>query len=84
MSWVTFIWALVLGACVSMALPHLFVGVKRRAWENLLFAIAALAVAGIAFGELKIMHARTTGEIGRALQWMHVPVLFLSWESSGS
>ncbi len=77
MSWVTFIWALVLGACVTMALPHLFVSVKRRAWENLLFTIAALAVAGIAFGELKMMHARTTWEIGRALQWTHVPILLL-------
>ena len=77
MSWVTFTWALVLGACVTMALLHLFVGVKRRAWENLFFTIAALAVAGIAFGELKMMHARTTGEIGRALQWTHVPISLL-------
>jgi PAS domain S-box-containing protein len=78
MNWVTFIWALVLGACVTMALPHLFVAVKRRAWENLLFTITAFAVAGIAFGELTIMHSRTTEEIGRALQLTHVPVFFLS------
>ena len=78
MSWVTFIWALVLGACVTMALPHLFVGVKRRAWENLLFTITAFAVAGIAFGELTIMHSRTADAIGRAIQWTHIPVFFLS------
>src|SRR4051812_32512138 len=77
MSWVTFIWALILGACVTMALPHLFVSVKRRAWENFLFAMAALAVAGIVVGELAIMHARTTGEIGRATQWIHLPIFFL-------
>ncbi len=77
MSWVTFIWALVVGASVTMALPHLFIGLKRRAWENLLFAISALAVAGIACGELAIMHSRTTEGIGRAIQWMHIPVFFL-------
>jgi hypothetical protein len=78
MSWVTFIWAVVFGACATMALPHLVIGLKGRAWENLFFVVAALAVAGIAFGELAIMHSRTTEEIGRAMQWTHVAVFFLS------
>ena len=77
MSSVTFIWALVIGACATMALPHLLIGLKHGAWENLLFAVAALAVADIAGGELSIMHARTTEEIGRAQQWTHLPVFFL-------
>jgi len=77
MSLVTFIWALVIGACATMALPHLLIGIKRGALENLLFALAALAVAGIAAGELAIIHSRTAEEIGRALQWTHVPVFFL-------
>lgn len=66
-----------MGACATMALPHLLIGMKRRAWENLLFAIAALAVAGTALGELAIMHSRTLEEIGRAQQWTHVPIFFL-------
>ncbi len=77
MSWVTFIWALVIGASTTMALPHLFIGLKHRAWANLLFALAALGVAGIAFGELAIMHSPTTREIGRAIQWTHLPVFFV-------
>ncbi len=77
MSLVTFIWALVIGACATMALPHLLLGLKGRAWENLLFSLAALAVAGIGLGELAIMHSRTPEEIGRALQWTHLPVFFL-------
>src|SRR6266404_8172119 len=77
MSWVTFIWATVFGACAIMALPHLLIGLKGRAWENLLFALAALSVAGIAFGELAIMQARTTEEIGRAIRWIHLPIFFL-------
>jgi two-component system sensor kinase FixL len=60
-----------------MALPHLLISMKRRAWENLFFAIAALAVAGTALGELAIMHSRTTEEIGRAQQWTHFAVFFL-------
>jgi PAS domain S-box-containing protein len=77
MSWVTFTWALVFGACATMALPHLFIGLKDREWKNLLFAVAALAVAGIAFGELRIMHSQTPEEIGRMIRWTHVPVFFL-------
>src|SRR5450432_982829 len=77
MSWVTFVWALVLGACATMALPHLFIGLQRRTWENLFFVLAAISVAGIAFGELAIMHSRTPEEIARAIQWTHLPVFFL-------
>jgi PAS domain S-box-containing protein len=77
MSLVTFIWALVIGACATMALPHLFIGLKGRAWENLLFSLAALAVAGVALGELAVMHSRTPEEIGRVLRWTHLPVFFL-------
>jgi two-component system, LuxR family, sensor kinase FixL len=77
MSWVTFIWALVIGACVIMALPHLLIGLKSSVSANLFFAVAALAVAGIAFGELAIMHSRTTVEIGRTQQWTHCPIFFL-------
>ncbi len=78
MSWVTFVWAFVIGACATLALPHLLVGLKGRAWENSFFAVTALAVAGIAFGELAVMHSRAIEEIRRAQQWTHVPVFLLS------
>jgi PAS domain S-box-containing protein len=77
MSFVTFIWALVIGACATLALPHLLVGLKGRAWENLFFVLAALSVAGIAFGELAIMHSRAIEEIARAQRWTYLPVFFL-------
>lgn len=77
MSWVTFIWALVCGASVTMALPYLLIGLQRKARENLFFALTALSVAGVAFGELAILHSRTIEEIGRAQQWTHVPIFFL-------
>jgi PAS domain S-box-containing protein len=77
MSWVTFIWALVIGACAIMALPHLLVGIRGRAWENLFFVLAALSVAGIACGELAIMHARSIEDIGWAQRWTHLPIFTL-------
>jgi two-component system sensor kinase FixL len=61
-----------------MALPHLLIGIRHRAWQNLFFALAALSVAGIACGELAIMHSATTEQIGRAQQWVHVPIFFLA------
>ena len=60
-----------------MALPHLLIGLKGTVWQNLFFALAALSVAGIAFGELAIMHSQTPAEIGRAQQWTHLPLFFL-------
>ncbi len=60
-----------------IALPHLLVGLRRRTWENLFFVLAALSVAGIAWIELTMMHARTVERIGHAQQWVHLPVFFL-------
>jgi PAS domain S-box-containing protein len=60
-----------------MALPHVLVGVRGKAWANLFFVLAAFSVAGIAFGELAIMHSETTEQIGRAMQWAHIPIFFL-------
>jgi len=78
MNWVTVIWSTVGGASLALALPHVLIAVKQRgAWVNLLFAIAAVAVAGTAVAEMAMMHAQTTKQIGRAIQWVHVPVSFL-------
>ena len=83
MSWVTFLYGIVVGACVIMALPNLLVGLKGKRWENLFFVLAALAVAGITCGELGIMHSRTTAEIGRVQQWTHLPLFFLAIAIAG-
>ena len=78
MNWVTVIWSMVAGASLAMALPHVLIAVKQRgACVNLLFAIAALAVAGTAVAEMAMMHAQTTKQIAEALQWVHVPVFVL-------
>jgi signal transduction histidine kinase len=65
-------------ACLTMALPHLVIGLRPKgARVHLLFAIAAIAVAGLAGAELTIMRATTTEESGRAMQMAHVPVVIV-------
>ena len=78
MSWVTVIWSMVAGASLTLALPHLLVAVKQRgSWVHLLFAVAAIAVAVVAPLEVAMMRAQTTEQLGRALQWVHLPVFVL-------
>ena len=40
MSWVTALWAILIGACVAMALPHLLVGLWQRRGAHLSFVLA--------------------------------------------
>src|SRR5215203_3657009 len=78
MSWPTIIWSMVAAASLTMALPHLIIGVWLRSGrEHLFFSLAALAVAGMAAAELLVMHATTIHESGRAVQLGHVPVVIV-------
>jgi hypothetical protein len=60
-----------------IALTTCLSGELHGAWVNLLFALAAVAVAGTAVAEMAMMHAQTTEQIAEALQWVHVPVFVL-------
>ena len=74
MSWVTIIWSMSASACLTLAGLHLLVWCKKRtAWANLLFALAAMGSAALAFCELKMMRAQTPQQFGIALCWLHVP-----------
>lgn len=74
MSYVTIIWPMIASACLTLAAMHLLVwSRKRTAWANLVFAIAALAMAGTAMCELWSMQAQTPAEFGMALRWYHPP-----------
>ncbi len=75
MSWPTVIWSMVAAACLTMALPHLIIGLRQRGGRvHLFFALAAFAVAGMAAAELSIMRSMTTEEAGRAMEIAHVAV----------
>lgn len=78
MSWVTVIWSMVVAVCLTMAVPHLVICLRQRCnWVNSLFAMAAIAVAGIAVGEFAMMRAETPAQIGRLQQLTHLPIFVL-------
>src|SRR5256886_6896731 len=75
MNWVTVIWSMGSGACLTLALMHLVVWWKERTSRaNLIFAVMAVAVAVFAALELAMMRAQTPEEFGIAIRWVHVPV----------
>src|SRR5438034_1703051 len=75
MSWVTVIWSIGAGACLTLALLHFFVWWKNRATQaNLAFSVLATAVAAFAALELALMRAQTTQQFGTAVRWLHVAV----------
>jgi FixJ family two-component response regulator len=49
MSWVTFIWSMTAGICLTFGAVHFLVWARRRdQWANLVFSITAAAAAGYA------------------------------------
>ena len=73
MSWVTVIWSVGGGACLTLACLQFIVWWKdRTARANLAFSVLAFAVAFSAGFELALMRAETHGQFSTALRWMHV------------
>jgi len=77
MSWVTAIWAMLIGGCIALAVPHLLVGIWLRRGAHLLFVLAAAAVIGIATGELNMMRAPSVGQFEQALWWSSLAISIL-------
>ena len=74
MSWVTVIWSISAGACLTLALLQFIVWWKdRSARANLVFSVGAVAVAVFAAFELALMHAETAEQFGSVARWIHVP-----------
>jgi len=75
MNWVTVIWSMGSGACLTLALIHVVVWWKdRTARTNLVFSVMAIAVAAFGALELAMMRAQTPEQFGFAVRWVHVPV----------
>ena len=82
MNWITIIWAMAASACVTMAVPHLAIWVKRRSEvAHLLFALSALGAAGNALAELMMLKATTVEGYALALRALFVAIALLavSW-----
>src|SRR5512133_1838029 len=74
MSWVTVIWSISAGACLTLAFLQFIVWCKDRAARaNLGFALGAVAVAVFAGMELALMRAETPAQFGTVARWIHVP-----------
>jgi two-component system, LuxR family, sensor kinase FixL len=75
MNWITIIWAMVVSACLTLAIMNLLIWCKKRtAWASLLFSLSALATAVLAGCEFWMMRAQTPEQFATALRWLHVPV----------
>ena len=78
MSWITFIWTIFAGICLTLAGLYAFVWLRqRKEWEYLLFTVAAAAAAVLAILEANLMRAPTPAAYGEVLRWMHVSVAVL-------
>ena len=74
MSWVTVIWSIGTGACLTLAFIQFVVWWKNRAARaNLAFSVLAMAVAALAALELVLMRAETPEQFGTLARWVHVP-----------
>jgi len=70
MSWVTFIWSMTAGICLTLAAVHFLVWTRRRdEWANLVFSITATAAAGYAVLDLAAQHAQAPAEYGELWRW---------------
>jgi PAS domain S-box-containing protein len=66
---------MVASASLTLAAVHALIWFKRRtAWANLLFSLAAVSTAAMAFCELLMMRAETPEQYGMAMRWCHVPI----------
>lgn len=78
MSWVTVIWSIGAGACLTLAFLQFIVWWKdRTARANLVFSFGAVAVAVFAALEFALMRAETPEDFGTVGRWIHVPAWVL-------
>src|SRR5215471_10379662 len=78
MSWVTVIWSLGAGACLTLAFLQFIVWWKdRTARAHLVFSIGAVAVAVFAAIEFALMRAETPEQFGTLTRWIHLPAWVL-------
>jgi two-component system sensor kinase FixL len=78
MSWITVVWSINVGACLTLAAMYLAVWCKHReSWVHLLFSCSAIAAAAISAFELGMLNAQTVERYQALVRWIHVPVWVL-------
>src|SRR5213596_1181851 len=70
MSWITIVWSINVGACLTLATMYLAVWCgERKSFVRLLFSCIAASAALIAAYELQLFRADTPEEYGAILRW---------------
>ena len=70
MNWGAVIFAMTASACLTMALIYAFIWWRERdQWANLLFTLAALGTAALAWSDLALMHAESPAQFALAIRW---------------
>lgn len=70
MSWITIVWSINVGACLTLATMYLAVWCREReSFVRLLFSCIAASAALIAAYELQLIRADTPEEYGAILRW---------------
>ena len=78
MSWVTVVWSINVGACLTLAAFYCAVWCKQREnWVHLLFSCSAIAAAAICAFELGMLNAQTVERYQALVRWIHVPTWVL-------
>jgi two-component system sensor kinase FixL len=79
MSWITVVWSISVGVCLTLAAFYCAVWYKQREnWVHLLFSCSAFAAAAVAGFELAMMHAQTVGQYEALVRWIHLPTWVLT------
>jgi len=78
MNWVTTVWPMMAGACLTLGIVHLLIWLRRDASiAHLWFYIFAVSVTCYAGFELAMMQARTVEEFRPLQRWLQVAVFVL-------
>ncbi|WP_050028759.1 PAS domain-containing protein [Verrucomicrobium sp. BvORR034] len=73
MNWLTLIWAVGMGACLTLGLMHLSIWCRTtRAWAQLSYVIATLGIMCMAASEMGIIKAQTPEGFAGAARLAHV------------
>ena len=79
MSWITLVWSMNAGACLTLGAFYVAVWCKQREnWVHLLFSSSAVAAAVISAFELWMLNATTVEQYQLLMRWIHVPVWVLT------
>jgi signal transduction histidine kinase len=73
MSWITVVFSMTASACLTVALIYGFIWWRQRQeWAYLLFALASMGTAALAWQDLMLNFARTAAQFNSVARWSHL------------